>query len=184
MHYNLIAFFLAAIFALGGQSSNNTSLPIRHENQGSFTVIGITTHTNNTLEAGPDGQIKQLWVRAAHGALAQVPERTDDNIVAVYSGYAGDEHGEYDYTLGVRVKDGTIPPPGFVARAVASGRYAVLLSDQGVAPEVVSALWRKIWILTPAELEGNRSYRSDFEIYPPNPDEGETTVTIHIGLMP
>lgn len=184
MHQNFLGFVLVAILAFQGQTTSESSPAIRHENQDGFTVIGLTTRTTNAREAGPDGQIKKLWVRYAHGALARIPERADENLVVVYSGYTSDEHGEYDYTLGLRVKDGTVAPTGFVARYVEPGPYAVLLSDPGLAPEVVPALWRKIWTLTPADLGGRRAYATDFEIYPPGQQEDETTVAIHLGLKP
>ena len=56
-----------------------------------FDVIGISVRTNNTTEAGGNGQIPQLWQRLfMEGILSAIPDRADEAIVAVYTNYAGD----------------------------------------------------------------------------------------------
>ncbi len=148
-----------------------------------FSVVGITVRTNNSRETGPGGEIPKLWQRAMQpGLLSQIAGRADENIVVVNSDYASDEHGDYDYTLGVRVTDANTVPSGFTAKEVRPGRYAVLHSQQGAPWQVVPALWKQIWTMTPADLGGNRAYQTDFEIYPPGADPQNIRMEVHLGL--
>jgi hypothetical protein len=47
---------------------------------------------------------------------------------------------------------------------------------------VIPALWQRINGMTPQELGGARSYRSDFETYADITDFGNMQMTAHIGL--
>lgn len=61
----------------------------------------------------------------------RIPDRADQNIVVVNSDYASNEHGEYDYTLGVRVTRANRAPEGFVAKIIVPGEYAIIRSQAG-----------------------------------------------------
>ncbi len=153
------------------------------ENQLSFTVVGVTVRTSNAAEAGGQGQIPQLWQRVmSANLLDQVPNRAGNNIVVVYSDFAGDSDGEYNYTLGVPVLSVAKLPDGFVAKTIRAGRYAVFTSDQGPPEKVVPALWMRIDRLTPAQLGGDRAYHTDFEIYPADSGPDSLQMTAHVGL--
>lgn len=157
--------------------------PAKVENQSSFTVVGVTVRTNNAAEAGGQGQIPQLWQRVmAANLLDQIPNRAGSDIVVVYSDYASDNNGDYNYTLGVPVLSVGKLPDGFVARTIRAGRYAVLTSDQGPPQQVIPALWIRIARMTPAELGGTRAYQTDFEIYPADMSPDSLQMTAHVGL--
>ena len=57
-----------------------------------------------------------------------------------------------------------------------------MLSEPGPPAEVVPALWRRVWKMTPGELGGRRAFRSDYEIYPGSGDPQKTAVELHLGL--
>lgn len=153
------------------------------ENEQSFTVVGVTVRTNNTAEAGGQGKIPGLWQDAmTSGQLDQIPNRVGDGFVVVYSGYASDHSGDFDYTLGVRVSSADNVPAGMVKRTVAAGKYAVFQSEQGAPQDVIPALWKHINSLSPQQLGGERAYQSDFETYPPMTDPGSMQMVAHIGL--
>ena len=60
--------------------------------------------TNNADEMSGKSKIGPLWGRFMQENLAaQIPNRTDAALTVVYSNYAGDEKGDYDYLLGTRV---------------------------------------------------------------------------------
>jgi predicted transcriptional regulator YdeE len=153
------------------------------EDQSTFTVVGVTVRTNNAKEAGGQGDIPQLWQNAMQSnTLDQVQNRAGDDLVVVYSDYASDNTGDYNYTLGYRVTAADKIPTGMVAKTVHAGKYAVLTSAQGAPQEVIPALWRRISTMTPDQMGGRRAYQTDFETYGDIVDFGNMQMTAHIGL--
>jgi predicted transcriptional regulator YdeE len=156
---------------------------VKVENQDSFTVVGLTVRTNNAAEAGGQGKIRALWEGAMNnGQLQQVPNQAGDGFVVVYTDYASDHTGDYNYTLGVRVSSADQVPAGFVVRKIEAGRYAVIQSQTGPPEQVTPALWQHINALTPQQLGGTRAYETDFETYPNITDWGSVQIAAHLGL--
>jgi predicted transcriptional regulator YdeE len=149
-----------------------------------FYVAGYLVRTNNAAEMGGQGKIGPLWQRFIGEKLArQIPNRTDDALTVVYSNYASDEQGAYDYLLGARVISLGNLPAGMVSIKVAPGKYAVILTEKGAMPEVLQATWAKIWKMSPAETGGKRSFITDYETYDQrNADPSRTQVEIHLGV--
>ncbi len=153
------------------------------DDQASFTVVGVTVRTNNTKEAGGQGEIPQLWQSAMqNGTLEQIPNRAGDDLVVVYSDYASDNTGDYNYTLGYKVTSADKIPEGMVAKTIVAGKYAIFTSAQGPPQEVIPALWQHINSLTPEQMGGTRAFRSDFETYGALTDFSSMQMTAHIGL--
>lgn len=72
-----------------------------------FTVVGIEARTDNAREMAGGGIIAKQWGRfMGENLLAQIPNRTDGAILAVYSDYESDKDGEYSFMIGARVKGG------------------------------------------------------------------------------
>ncbi|MGA8529359.1 MAG: GyrI-like domain-containing protein [Acidobacteriaceae bacterium] len=192
--FSIVRHSLPLLLALGlpgfGQTSSApapaplaAAPAVQNQQQDTFTVVGLTVRTTNDREAGGQGMIPQLWQSVMEGdKLSQVPNRVNDDLVVVYSDYASDSTGEYNYTLGVRVSSADKVADGFVARRIQAGKYAVIHSDQGPPQEVIPALWQKISAMTPQQLGGARAYRTDFETYPDITDWGSIQMTAHIGL--
>lgn len=177
-------FMALALPGLAQTSSAPASAPaVQDQQQDSFTVVGLTVRTTNDKEAGGQGLIPQLW-QSVMGSdkLSQIPSRAGDDLVVVYSDYASDSTGEYNYTLGVRVSSADKVPDGFVVRKIQAGKYAVIHSDQGPPQEVVPGLWQKINQMSPQQLGGVRAYRTDFETYPDTTDWGSIQMIAHVGL--
>ena len=131
-----------------------------------FTVVGISARTDNAKEATPAGVIGKLWGRLMQeDLLTKIPNRADENIVAVYTDYAKDNKGEYTFILGSKVSRDSEIPAGMVAAKVANGKYAEFTSERGPANRVVPETWQKINGLPRNVTGGDRSYRSDFEVY-------------------
>jgi predicted transcriptional regulator YdeE len=153
------------------------------EDQASFIVVGVTVRTNNAAEAGGQGKIPQMWQGVMqNGTLEQIPNKTGDALVVVYSDYATDYTGDYNYTLGYKVTSADKVPEGMVARTIQAGRYAVLNSDQGPPQEVIATLWQRINSMTPQQLGGTRAYQTDFETYDQVTNWNDMHMTVHIGL--
>ena len=133
-----------------------------------FTVIGITGRTNNAREMTGQGIIGKFWGRLRQDdVLAKLPNRADENIVAVYADYASDHNGDYTYTLGAKVtrESGIKIPAGMVATKVVTGKYADFTSGRGPTNRVVPELWQEINRLPKDATGGDRTYQSDFEVY-------------------
>ena len=153
------------------------------EDQDSFIVVGVTVRTNNTKEATGQGDIPGLWQNAIqNGTLETIPNKTGDGMVVVYSDYASDNTGDYNYTLGYRVTSADKIPDGMVARTIHAGKYSVVASESGPPQEVIPALWQRIAQMTPQQLGGARAYQTDFETYGSIVDWGNVQMTAHLGL--
>ncbi len=164
-------------------SASATPAAPRVEDQASFIVVGVTVRTNNAKEAGGQGSIPQLWQSAMqNGTLDQIPNRASDGLVVVYSDYASESTGDYNYTLGYRVTSADKVPDGMVAKTIPAGKYAVIPSETGPPQQVIPALWQRINGMTPAQLGGTRAYQTDFETYADITDFGNMQMTAHIGV--
>ena len=148
-----------------------------------FAVLGIEARTSNARETTADGLISRQWARfMKEGIAAQIPDKADANLIALYSGYASDEHGEYDYLLGARVSAVSEIPPGMVLRNVPTGRYAVFTSERGPVTKIVPEAWKRIWA-EPRTARYTRSYIADFEVYGESArDPADSQVQIYIGV--
>jgi len=142
-----------------------------------FAVVGIEVRTSNAREMTADGLIGRQWERFMKEQLAaRIPEKAEANAIAVYSEYASDERGEYDYLLGMKVSAIAEIPAGMVVRNVPTGRYAVFTAEPGPPAKVVYETWKRIWA-EPRTAQYTRSYRADFEKY-----REDGRVEIYIGV--
>jgi predicted transcriptional regulator YdeE len=180
----LIAIAGIAELATGQRPTTNDQKQAMHVTPiPAFTVIGIEARTTNAKEASADGIIGKQWQEFfADGIPQKIPNRLDQIFYSVYSDYASDHNGEYSFLIGAKVKDGTAPPAGLVARHIQAGRYAVITSNRGPFSKVVPAVWQKIFAL---EDQGKlkRAYRTDFEVYDQraqDPQNGQ--IDIYIGV--
>jgi predicted transcriptional regulator YdeE len=151
-----------------------------------FAVIGIEVRTNNAKESGGGGAIPKQWDRFfKEGIVEKIPDKAEQTIFVVYSEYAGDRNGDYNYTIGARVKDIRTVPPGMVAKRVSSGKYAVVTSAKGRVTKIVPEAWQRIWDLEDkSQLGGSRAYRTDFEVYDQRSrDPQDSQVDIYVGLQ-
>jgi predicted transcriptional regulator YdeE len=145
-----------------------------------FTVIGIEARTSNAREMSGTGVIANQWARfRKDNLLAQIPDKADAAILAVYSDYASDENEEYSFLIGARVSSAEQVPAGMVARQVPAGRYAIFTSERGPVEKVVMTTWQKIW----AAPGIKRAYKVDFELYDERArDPKNAQVDISIGI--
>jgi len=147
-----------------------------------FTVIGISVRTNNAKEQTPNRQIGKTWQRITQEKfLDKIPNKTDKNIIAVYTDYASDKDGDYTFILGAKVNSDKEIPAGMVAVKIPTGRYAKFTSEKGPAYKVVPEVWKRIWT-TSAET---RAYKTDFELYDQRATDPEKSqVDVYVGIKP
>jgi predicted transcriptional regulator YdeE len=149
-----------------------------------FTVVGIAARTSNAREMTPEGVIAKQWGRFMQENLAaQIPNKADLSIVAVYTDYAGDQDCEYTFVIGARVHSAAEVPPGMVAKTVPAGRYAMFTSEEGPVEKIVVETWRKIWSVPKSVPGGDRAFQTDFEVYDQraaNPRDAQ--VDVYVGI--
>jgi predicted transcriptional regulator YdeE len=145
-----------------------------------FTVIGVSVRTNNAKEQTPDGQIGKTWQRLSQEKfLDKIPNKSDKNIIAVYTDYASDKDGDYTFILGAKVTSDKEIPAGMVAVKIPAGRYAQFTSEKGPAYKVVPEVWKRIW----TSPDANRSYKADFDIYDQRATDPENSqVDVYVGI--
>lgn len=180
----IVALGSAVLADDGGRATHDDQMETTREvNVAAFTVIGIEARTSNAREATPDGIIGKQWQKFfSEGSSQKIPNKIEPNFYAVYSDYAGDHNGEYSFLIGAKVKEGTAPPEGMVAKQVRAGKYALVTTDKGPFPKVVPAAWMKIFSL---EESGKikRAYQTDFELYDQraqDPQNGQADIYIGV----
>jgi len=149
-----------------------------------FTVIGISARTSNRKEVTAEAVIGPTWERfLRESLLTRIANKADQAIVAVYTDYASDQHGEYTYVLGARVTSDAEVPPGMVVKKIPAQKFAVFTSEKGPAAKVVPQLWMKINSLPKTAAGGDRLYKADFEIYDERGGDPENLqMDVYVGI--
>ncbi len=150
----------------------------------SFTIAGISTRTSNAIESTSDARIPGMWQRFSNqNLLADIPNRVDDRVYAMYTDYENGKDGMYTYILGAKVSSTKNLPAQFVSHKVASGQYAMFTEQGGPPPQMVVDLWKHIWSLEkPGGLQ--RAYNTDFEVhYGLAEDPAKSKVDVYVGLL-
>lgn len=148
-----------------------------------FDVVGIAVRTSNSAEAQGKGVIQNLWQRFfVEQIAAQIPNKIDNDIIALYCDYDSDSTGEYTLLIGVHVASADHIPAGMVHKHVAQEKRTTFVTETGVMGKVVFDAWQKIWT---QEANGNlnRAYGVDYELYTERcQDPNNAQVEIHIGI--
>jgi predicted transcriptional regulator YdeE len=170
---------LATVFVLGA------AVEPKIVEQPQFSVIGIQARTSNAKEMAGGGTIPSQWERFFKEGIAdKIPNKVDSTIYAIYTNYASDHNGEYDFIIGMKVSSVSDVPPGMVAQQVPSGRFAVIASAKGPVAQVVPQAWHRVYRLDDnKQLGGARAYNADFELYDQrsqNPEDSQ--VDLYVGL--
>lgn len=147
-----------------------------------FTVIGLAARTSNAREMSAERIIGKQWDRVMQeGLIGKIPNKADQDIVAVYTDYASDKDGEYTYLLGARVTSDAEVPEGMVAKRIPPGRFAVFTSEKGPGPKVVPDTWMKINSLPKSTVD--RVYRADYEVYDERAmDPQNLVMDVYVGI--
>jgi predicted transcriptional regulator YdeE len=181
----VIGFGMLACVLLGFVAqTKGTDMNPKVVQQQAFTVVGIAARTNNAKEASSGGLIGRQWQRLfSEGLWQAIPNKVDDNIVALYTDYATDANGDYTYVLGARVTKAENVPAGMAAKNVSGGRYAVFTSERGPTQQVVVATWKRIWSTPKDVLGGDRTYKTDFEVYDQRArNAADAVVDVYVGI--
>jgi len=173
-----------AVTIHSAESRKDSTMNPKIADESGFTVIGIEAHTSNAKEMTAKGVIGKQWARFMKENLAaQIPNKSDSAILAVYTDYASDKDGEYTFILGARVTSATDVPNGMIAKKVQLGHYAIFTSEKGPVAKVVSETWQRIWSIPKSSPGGDRTYKTDYEVYDERAANPENVqVEVHIGV--
>jgi predicted transcriptional regulator YdeE len=153
--------------------------------QPEFSVIGIQARTSNAREVRGGGVIPKQWTRFFDEGIAdKIPNKVGSTIYAVYTNYASDYNGEYDFIIGMKVSNVSDVPPGMVAKKVPGGKFAVITSAKGPVAQVVPQAWQRVYSLdNNQQLGGPRAYKADFELYDQRSQNPQASqVDLYVGL--
>jgi predicted transcriptional regulator YdeE len=153
------------------QNMNNSEKTIPE-----LSIVGIELRTDNS----EDG-IKKIgahWKRFyADQILQHIPNRKNDDIVALYTDYEGDHTKPYSFILGAEVTDAKTPPDGMVLKKVPAQKYAVFIA-KGPLPQALVQKWQEIW-----DTNIQKRFSADFELYGKESNKGDKSeVSIYIAI--
>ena len=178
-----LAMAVCSVGALSQQKDATQMNPKAVQEEG-FTVMGIAIRTSNAEQMTEARPIGKQWERLfKEGVLAEIPNKADGNILAVYSEYASDKDGEYTYLLGARVTKVDNVPAGMTVKKVAAGKYAVFTSERGPVQKVVVEMWQRVWATPKSAMGGERNYKTDFEVYDQRAQNpADSVVDLHVAV--
>lgn len=136
-------------------------------------VCGVSCRTSNA-----DGKaiedMKLLWQRFfAEKIMERLENRSNDNIVSIYTDYEAGQSGLYTAIVGFEVTE-YAELEGIECHTIPAGTYR-MTDIQNPTSEKVSARWQEIWKRDP---ELARKFETDFEVY--HTDKNGTPVCVEI----
>ncbi|MCW3107576.1 MAG: hypothetical protein JWQ09_2082 [Segetibacter sp.] len=143
----------------------------------SLQVVGIECRICNSPVAGPC-DISKHWAKFYNeDIIHHIPNKTSDEVIALYCDYEGDYMQPYSFVIGCPVSSFDVVPEGMVAKTIPAGFYGFFRAV-GDYPTNLIETWSTIW-----RTDLQRTYRSDYEVYG-NKFISDTSkeVEIYIGL--
>lgn len=140
--------------------------------------IGITLRTTNANgQAAKD--IPPFWGKfMAEQIDKHIPNRIDEDIVAVYTNYESDYTAPYDMVLGCRVSTLAHIPEGMQGYTFPPANYLKFTAKGDLTKDAVIGKWLEIW-----DAPLDRVYTADYEVYGAksmNPHDGEADIFISV----
>jgi predicted transcriptional regulator YdeE len=147
-------------------------------------LAGIKIRTSNKEEFDPIAAKIMPMVQAyfQDSIADKISNRVyPGKIYIVYTEYESDYEGEYTCMIGEEVKSLDNLAEGLSTHVIPAQKYTKFTSEQGEIPKIVIDAWTKIWQMK--ELDSNRSYLSDFEVYDSRAaDPLNAEVDIYVGI--
>lgn len=143
-----------------------------------FHIIGISVRTTNeNRQSATD--IGALWQRfMGDGIMTNIPSKTDESIICVYTDYEKDHTAPYTTLLGCKVESLDHIPEGMVGKTIHSGAYEQFTAVGNAMEGAVYKEWVNIW-----NSDLNRAYTADFEVYGTesfDPENGKVPIFIAV----
>lgn len=150
-------------------------------------IIGISVRTSNKQEMDKmRGKIFPCVKTYFHEKLFDkiLHRKNPGTTFCAYTDYESDYHGDYTYFIGEEILwFPDVLPEGFKKLTVPKQQYAKFTAGPAPMPEVLTNAWQKIWTMSSKELGGERSYKTDFEIYDDRAlDHEKIVLDLYIGI--
>ena len=146
-------------------------------------LAGISTRTHTANEQNPSvAKILPLVQKYFSNSFAEkiLDRKFPNKTYIVYTDYESNYKGEYKCLIGEETTS-TIQDSNLDQVNIPTQSYIKFTSELGPIPEIVINLWNKIWKME--ELENNRSYIADFEVYDQRSiDPSNAIIDIYIGI--
>lgn len=151
-------------------------------------LVGICVRTSNEQERDKmKGSILPCVQQYFHKGLAEkIANRTKPGTtICAYTDYETDCNGEYTYFIGEEVSSFASPlSEGFQKVVIQEQQYAKFITEPAPMPDVIINAWNEIWEMSPDQLGGQRSYKTDFEVYDERAaDHQNIVLDIYIGIQ-
>lgn len=144
-------------------------------------VAGLKIRTSN---GSPDAgeKIGGLWQRFfSEGVYEEIPGKTKEATIGLYTNYAGDEKGEYDMYVCCEVDPDEKLSEQLDVTEIEAGKYAKFVV-KGHMVTAVQDFWQKLW-----DMKLERKFSCDFEEYQPmteeNMDMEHCEIHMYISLL-
>lgn len=151
-------------------------------------LVGITTRTNNTEIFEKDPSVNKIAITIQKyfqsGSAEKIKHRKNPGTTfCAYTNYESDFNGDYTYFIGEEVSSFEGVGEGFEMLTIPKQSYAKFTNDPAPIPAACINMWQKIWKMNAADLEGERTYITDFEIYDERSiDPNNAVLDIYIGI--
>ncbi|MBQ4820670.1 GyrI-like domain-containing protein [Aquimarina sp. MMG016] len=123
-----------------------------------FIGISVSTTNQNNQAARDIGQLWDTFVK--ENIAAEIPNKLDETVLAVYTNYEGDHTMPYDTIVGCKVSSLDHIPEGLTGYAFDGGTYSKFVSKGDITKGSVYNTWLEIW-----QQNLDRKYTADFEVY-------------------
>lgn len=144
----------------------------------SFKAIGISVRTTNKNGQGAK-DIGNLWGRFMNEKISEaIPNKIDNTVYSIYTGYESDHTAPYTTILGCRVANLDDVPEGMIGKSIEGGDYIKLSAKGDLTKGLIADKWAEIW-----NMDLNRVFTADFEVYgakAQNPENAEVDIYIAV----
>lgn len=143
-----------------------------------LTIVGISTRTSNA-NGRAEIDIPKIWQDfMENNNIKSLPNKTNNNIYALYTDYESDHNGAYTVILGHEVTNLEHIPEEFTVKVVPPSNYKKFIAKGNLTKDAVINTWMEIW-----NSDLKRSYTTDIEIYGEkamNPTNGEAEILVSV----
>ena len=149
-------------------------------------LVGISTVTSNANEMSSDtAKIGKTLETYFHERLNEkIHGRVNPGVTyCVYTNYVNGVTGEYTYFVGEETNSLDNISSGMQSLIISAQYYIKFVVGPGEMPQVCINAWKDIWNMSSADLDGERQFIADFEVYDDrakNPKH--TELDIYIGV--
>lgn len=149
-------------------------------------LVGLKIRTNNQNEIDPakskiGGVIANYFGNKISNRIVNLTSQ--EQTLSVYTNFASDYRGDYDYFYGGAVASFDNIASDLATLIIPKQNYVKFTTPKGALPKIVIDGWMNIWQMSEEELGGERAYIADFEIFDQRASDYQNAVVdIYIGI--